>query len=42
VNQTLVDPEELNDWTVTFTIDLDRSDAEARPVLLLESIGPIS
>jgi hypothetical protein len=42
VNQTLLDPEELNDWTLTFAVDLDRSDAEGRPVLILEAIGPIA
>ena len=29
VEQTLVDPEELNDWFLKLAIDLDRSDAEA-------------
>jgi superfamily II RNA helicase len=36
VHQTLVDPDELNDWTLGFAVDLDRSDAEGRPVLILE------
>jgi len=39
VHQTIVDPDDLNDWTITFTVDLDRSDAEARPVLILDSIA---
>jgi hypothetical protein len=42
VHQTLVDPEELNDWTLRLTVDLDRSDAEARPVLTLEAIEPVA
>ena len=41
VEQTLVDPEELNDWFLKLAIDLDRSDAEARPVLTLESLAPL-
>jgi superfamily II RNA helicase len=41
VNQTLVDPEELNDWMLTFTVDLDRCDAEGRPVLILDAIEPV-
>jgi hypothetical protein len=32
VEHTLVDPEELNDWFLKLAIDLDRSDAEARPL----------
>lgn len=42
VEQTLVDPEELNDWFLKLAVDLDRSDAEARPVLILESLAPIA
>lgn len=42
VEQALVDPEELNDWFLKLAIDLDRSDAEARPVLILESLAPIA
>jgi superfamily II RNA helicase len=41
VEQTLVDPEELNDWFLKLAIDLDRSDAESRPVLTLESLAPL-
>jgi superfamily II RNA helicase len=39
--QTLVDPEELNDWSLNLVIDLDRSDAEGRPVLVLEGLAPV-
>jgi superfamily II RNA helicase len=35
IEQILVDPEEANDWALVFAIDLDRSRAEARPVLEL-------
>jgi superfamily II RNA helicase len=39
--QTLVDPEELNDWFLKLAVDLDKSDAEARPVLVMENAGPV-
>ncbi len=41
VEQTLVDPEENNDWMVRFTIDLARARKERRPVLRYETVGPI-
>lgn len=41
LEQTLIDPEEWNDWSVRFRIDLDRCDASSRVVLVLESIAPI-
>jgi len=40
--QTLVDDDDLNDWSLDLFVDLDRSDAEARPVFTLETLGPIS
>jgi hypothetical protein len=40
--QILVDPEELNDWSLRLSIDLDRSDVEERPVLVLENLAPIA
>ena len=39
--QILVDPEEHNDWSLHLVIDLDRSDAEARPVLILQSLASL-
>jgi hypothetical protein len=33
VEQTLVDPEELNDWSLKIAIDLDRCDAEGAIVM---------
>ncbi|MFN4999769.1 MAG: DUF3516 domain-containing protein [Akkermansiaceae bacterium] len=39
--QILVDPEELNDWSINLVIDLEKSDTEARPVLILENLIPI-
>ena len=40
--QVLVDPEELNDWSLKLVVDLDRSDAEQRPVLMLAELAPIA
>ncbi|WP_367874634.1 DEAD/DEAH box helicase [Luteolibacter sp. Populi] len=39
VEQILVDPEELNDWSLQLAVDLDRSDAEDRPVLQLQGMA---
>ncbi|WP_226895089.1 DEAD/DEAH box helicase [Luteolibacter marinus] len=39
--QILVDPEELNDWSLQLVVDLDRSDEESRPVLVLQCMGSI-
>ncbi|MBX3191491.1 MAG: DUF3516 domain-containing protein [Labilithrix sp.] len=39
LRQTLLDPEENNDWFFEVTLDLERSRAAARPVLALERIG---
>jgi len=36
--QILVDPEELNDWLLQLAIGLDASDAEGRPVLVLDGL----
>ncbi len=38
VHQTLVDPEDLNDWTLHLTLDREKSDATRTPVLRLEDI----
>ena len=38
--QTLVDADDLNDGSLKLVIDLDRSDAEARPVMVMEGIQP--
>jgi plasmid stability protein len=42
IEQTLVDPEEWNDWSLKLTIDLDRCDAAADVVLVLEDLTPIA
>ncbi len=42
VEQTLVDPEELNDWSLKLCVDLDQCDAAAVVVLTLEDLAPIS
>jgi hypothetical protein len=39
VRQILVDPDEHADWYMALRVDVARSDDEARPVLILESIG---
>lgn len=39
VRQTLLDPEEDNDWFVELTLDLDKSKESARPVLTLDRFG---
>jgi hypothetical protein len=41
IEQTLVDPEEHNDWSVRFSLDLARARTERKPVLRFESVGPI-
>src|SRR5690606_35623981 len=41
ISQTLVDPDDRNDWELVFEVDLDRSDAEGRPVLALSGGGPV-
>ncbi len=38
VEQILVDPDEHNDWSLRVVVDLDRSDAEERPVLVLSGL----
>jgi hypothetical protein len=39
--QIVVDPEELNDWSLSFVIDLDRCDADGSAVLVLEDFAPV-
>lgn len=39
VRQILLDHEEANDWFFEATIDLDRSRAAARPILVLDRLG---
>lgn len=39
VEQTLVDPEDHNDWSARFTVEFP--DEEGSPILALESLGPI-
>jgi len=41
VAQVLVDAEDLNDWEAAFTVDLARSRAEARPVVLFGGVAAI-
>jgi hypothetical protein len=41
VAQTLIDPDDHNDWQVTFEVDLARARDEGRPFLRLHGLGPI-
>ena len=41
-SQTLVDPEDWNDWAIEFEIPLDACDARESVVLTLQGIGPIA
>lgn len=41
VDQVLVDPDALNDWAVTFCVDLPASRAAGEPVMALLRIGPV-
>lgn len=42
VEQTLVDPEELNDWSLKISVDLDQCDSACNAIPALESIAPIA
>jgi hypothetical protein len=42
VCQVLVDPEELNDWQVEFSVDLAQARADGKPTLALVKIGPVA
>jgi len=41
VSQVLVDPDDLNDWQVTFTIDLAQAKEDGKPSLVILSIAPV-
>jgi hypothetical protein len=41
VCQVLVDPEELNDWQIEFSVDLRQAREEGKPFLVLLNIGPV-
>jgi hypothetical protein len=41
IHQTLIDPDDLNDWSIHLTLDLEKSNAARTPVLHLESLAPI-
>jgi superfamily II RNA helicase len=42
VEQSLVDPEELNDWSLRLAIDLDRCDAEGDIVITVDGLSAIT
>jgi hypothetical protein len=41
IHQTLIDLNDLNDWSLHLTLDLEKSNEARTPVLHLESISPI-
>ena len=41
IHQTLVDPDELNDWAIQLTLDVTKSDELRTPVLLLAGLAPV-
>jgi hypothetical protein len=41
IHQTLIDPDDLNDWSLQLTLDREKSNEARTPVLLLESLAPI-
>ncbi|MBK1883185.1 DUF3516 domain-containing protein [Luteolibacter pohnpeiensis] len=41
IHQTLIDPDELNDWNLVFTLDIGKSNESRTPILRLEGLEPI-
>lgn len=41
VHQVFVDPEDLNDWQVEFSVDLRQAREDGKPSLVLLGIGPV-
>ncbi len=41
IHQTLIDPDDLNDWSLHLTLDLVKSNEARTPVLRLEGIAPV-
>jgi hypothetical protein len=41
VHQVLVDPEDLNDWQIEFSVDLRQAREDGKPSLVLLGIGPV-
>jgi hypothetical protein len=41
VEQIWVDPEEKNDWSAVFVVDLDASRAASQPIFILSGLGPV-
>ena len=42
VQQMLIDPDEANDWTAEFDVDLTRARAEGVPVMHFRRLGPLA
>ncbi len=41
IHQTLIDPDDLNDWSLHLTLDPEKSNTRRTPVLHLESLAPV-
>lgn len=41
VHQVIVDPEDLNDWQIEFSVDLRQAREDGKPSLVLLGIGPV-
>jgi hypothetical protein len=41
IHQALIDPDDLNDWSLHLTLDIEKSNEARTPVLHLESIASI-
>ncbi len=41
IHQVLVDPEELNDWQLEFTVDLRQAKEDGKPTLILVVLKPV-
>ena len=41
IHQTLIDPDDLNDWSINLTLDIEKSNEARTPILRLESISAI-
>jgi len=42
IHQTLIDPDDLNDWSIQLTLDRAKSDEMRTPILRLEGLTPIA
>jgi hypothetical protein len=40
LHQTLIDPDDLNDWSLHLTLDLEKYNKTRTPIFHLESVAP--